>query len=78
MGGIGRKKNTEKDLNKASIDVLVTEVGTHKMSQTTFLNNSVNNSFFFFFERIGNMIIELRFQNVVPTSHSNNLEVILF
>lgn len=24
------------------------------------------------------MIIELGFQNVVPTSHSNNLEVILF
>lgn len=34
--------------------------------------------FLFFFERTGNMIIELGFQNAVLISHSNNLEVILF
>lgn len=52
--GLEGKKIKKKDLNKASIDILVTEVGTHKMSQITFLNNSVNNGFlslFFFFLR---------------------------
>lgn len=76
-----KEKNKEKHLNKPSLDILVTEVGTHKMSQTTFLNNSANNwflsLFFFFLERIGNTIIELGFQNTVPISHSNNSEVIL-
>lgn len=71
-----KEKNKEKRLNKASIDILVIEVGTHKMSQTTFLYNSANNGVFLFwfgfFERIGNMFIELGFQNVVPISHSNN------
>lgn len=79
----GKKKNKEKKhLNKASADILVTEVGTHKMSQTTFFNNSENNRFLGFFlsslEKMGNTIIHLGFQSTVPIYHSNNAEVILF
>lgn len=79
MGGSGGKKIKKKHLNKASTDILVTEVGTHKTSQTTFLNNSANNGIFCFVSgRTENMIIDRGFQSAVPIYHSNNSEVILF
>lgn len=66
--GWGRKI-WKKPLNKASTAILVTGVGTHKVSQR-FPNNSAHHGRVFGFSLRGYMVIDLGFQSTGLIYHS--------